>query len=58
MKILGWVLLVGGLIAAGGAYQYSYGGTAGIAVMVVVAAVGLWLVLKKDDGMPPMPGQM
>ena len=53
MKTLGWVLLVGGLVLAAGSYFYDYGGTTAQVVLVVVAAVGLWLALKKDGGQMP-----
>jgi len=42
MKILGWVLLIGGLISAAGAWQYGYG-LVGAMSMLVVAGVGAWL---------------
>ena len=42
MKILGWVLLVVGLVGAAGAYSYGYGLT-GTVVMLIVAVVGAWL---------------
>ena len=56
MKILGWVLLVGGLIGAAGAYSYGYG-AAGVVTMLVVAAVGAWLTFfrKADSGTPGAP---
>ena len=53
MKVLGWVLLVVGLVSAAAAYSYGYG-AAGVVTMLVVAAVGAWLAfLKKDGGSMP-----
>ena len=49
MKNLGWALLVGGLLLTVASYMYGYS-VAYQAVLVVVAAIGLWLALKKDDG--------
>jgi hypothetical protein len=54
-KILGWALIVIGLVSVWGSWSYGYGIEAQI-TMVVVAAVGLWLVLKnKSASTPPTP---
>ncbi len=45
MKTLGWVLLVVGLLGTFGAWQYGYGTTSTI-VMLVVAVVGAWLAFR------------
>lgn len=49
MKILGWVLLVVGLVGAWYTWSNAMGWVA-IIVALVVAAVGLWLALRQDGG--------
>jgi len=54
-KILGWALIIIGLVSVWGSWSYGYGIEAQI-TMVVVAAVGLWIVLKnKSASIPPTP---
>jgi hypothetical protein len=48
MKILGWVLLVVGLIGAVVAWQSGYGLT-GTITMLVVAAIGAWLAFRGEE---------
>jgi hypothetical protein len=53
-KILGWALIVIGLVSIWGSWSYGYGIEAQI-TMAVVAAVGLWLVLKNKSASTPTP---
>ena len=49
MKILGWVLLVVGLIALW--YSWSSGsGITAYVISLVVAGAGLWLALRSENG--------
>ncbi len=52
MKTIGWVLLVVGLIAAAGAWQYGYGAT-WVIITLIVAAVGAWLAFWQGAGGAP-----
>jgi len=49
MKILGWVLLVVGLIGLWYSYSADYGLT-GYIISVIVGVVGLWLAMRKEGG--------
>jgi|GEM_PF-2087616 len=54
MKALGWILLIVGVVSAAGAWSYGYG-LVGAVTMLIVAAIGAWLVFfKKDGGSMPM----
>ncbi len=63
MKLLGWILLVLGVVGAWLGFFASYGTLFGV-VAVIVALIGLWFVMMKKGGsmsqMPPsqMPPQM
>jgi hypothetical protein len=57
MKILGWILLIAGLVFAYG--TWSSGWVMRI-ISIAIALIGLWLAMKKQSSamMPPMPPQM
>lgn len=48
MKLLGWILLILGVVGIWLGFISSYGVTTGV-VSIVVALIGLWLVMKKDN---------
>ena len=48
MKIFGWVLLIGGLVSTAGAWQYGFGAT-GVIIMLIIAAIGAWLAFRGED---------
>ncbi|MDO8561174.1 MAG: hypothetical protein Q7R91_03085 [bacterium] len=54
-KMLGWALVVIGLVSVWGSWQYGYGIATQI-TMAIVALVGFWLALWKGKGgqQPPM----
>ncbi len=54
-KMLGWALVIIGLISVWGSWQYGYGIAVQI-TMAIVALVGFWLIWKEKSQQQPPTG--